>query len=247
MKRTSMYVITAALLLFALATMGLGQRPPKTQNIGVTASFIYCAPPGSDPDSQAAYTACIQQNRLRNDVDRDYVNGQESIDAVFNIVSGSNDLTLNLLTVPTRRTVIDLFDLVPESSGQLIPSWRSTPQAAKCFFNVRRAYLAKSFCNGSYPCDMTTVMGSTIEVTGDNATYYLQWFPESTRPANSPEITSRVNVHYDVIGGEEVWTVTPLPNLTSGRIVAGLSKSLKNRTDAAGQYLVPFTLTAKLQ
>jgi hypothetical protein len=228
--------------LFAVTAKG-----NQAQDIGVTARFVYCAPPGSDPDSQAAYATCIQQNRIRNDIDRDYVNGEEGIDAVFRIVSGSNDLTVNLLTLPTRRTVIDLYDLVPESAGQLIPSWQSTPQYAKWHFNVRRAYLAKTFCGGSYPCDMTTVMSSTVNVSGDNASYYLQWYPESIRPVNSPEITSRVNVRYDVVNGVETWTVTPLTNGTSGRIVAGLAKAAKNRTDAAGQYFVPFTLTVKLQ
>ena len=223
------------------------EKGNQLQDIGVIASFVYCAPAGSDPESQAAYAACIQQNRVRNDLDREYVNGQEGIDAYFRIDSGSNDFTLNLLTLPNRRIVIDLFDLTPESSGQAVPAWRSTPQNAKVFFNVRRAYLAKTFCGGSYPCDMTTVMGSTIDIDADNATYYLNWFPESPRPVNLPEITSRVNVRYDIIVGVETWTVTPLPNLSSNRIVGGLAKSSKNRSEAAGQYLVPFTLTAKLQ
>lgn len=228
--------------LFAVTPKG-----NQIQDIGVVASFVYCAPPGSDPDSQAAYAACIQQNRVRNDIGAPYVNGQEGIDAVFRIVSGSNDLTVNLLTLPTRRTVIDLYDLIPESAGQAIPSWRATPQNAKWHFNVRRAYLAKTFCGGSYPCDMVTVMSSTVNVSGDNATYYLQWYPESPRPANLPEITSRVNVRYDVMDGVETWTITPLPNGTSARTVAGLTKATKNRQEAAGQYLVPFALTVQLQ
>jgi hypothetical protein len=228
--------------LFAVTPKG-----NQLQDIGVSACFVYCTPPGSDSASQAVYTACIQQNRIRMDVDRDYVNGQEGIDAVFHIVSGSNDLTLNLLTLPTRRTVIDLYDLTTASSGQMIPSWRSTSQNAKVFFNVRRAYLAKTLCGGG-PCDMETDMASTIDIDGDNATYYLAWFPLSPRPVNSPEITSRVNVHYEVVAGVETWTVTPLENYpSSGRIVAGLAKSIKNRSEAAGQYLVPFTLTVKLQ
>lgn len=246
MKKLFTYIFGPALVA-ALPLTTLAQKPPKTQDIGVRARFVYCTPPGSDAESQAAYATCIQQNRVRNDLDRDYVNGQEGIDAYFRIVSGSNDLTINLLTLPTRRTIIDLFDLIPESSGQMIPAWRSTPQYAKWHVNVRRAYLAKTFCGGSFPCDMTSVMSSTVEISGDNATYYLQWFPESTRPVNSPEITSRVNVRYDVIDGIEVWTITPLPNTTSVRMVAGLAKSLRNRIDAAGQYQVPFTLTAKLQ
>jgi len=245
MKKIYIYFF-ASLMLMTVTSKGFAQKRNQLQDIGVRARFVYCTPPGSDPGSQAAYAVCIQQNRIRNDVDRDYVNGQEGIDAVFHIVSGTNDLTINLLTLPTRRTVLDLIDLVPESNGQLIPSWSNVPQNAKCFFNVVHAYLAKSFCNGTLPCDMTTVMGSTINVNSDNASYSLEWFPGSARPTNSPEITSRVNVRYDVIDGEEVWTVTPLPNDTSGRIVAGLAK-LKNRNNAAGQYLVPFTLTAKLQ
>lgn len=223
------------------------EKGNQLQDIGVIASFVYCAPPGSDPESQAVYAACLQQNRVRNDLDREYVNGQEGVDAYFRIDSGSNDFTLNLLTLPNRRIVIDLFDLTPESSGQAVPAWRSTPQNAKVFFNVRRAYLAKTFCGGSYPCDMVTVMSSTINVSGDNATYYLQWHPESSRPANSPEITSRVNVRYDVIDRVETWTITPLPNLNSARIVAGVTKAIKNRQEAAGQYLVPFALTVRLQ
>ena len=33
--------------------------------------------------------------------------------------------------------------------------------------------------------------------------------PSVAKPINSPEITSQVNVHYDVVNGAEVWTVTP--------------------------------------
>jgi hypothetical protein len=252
MKRILVYV-PAAVLLFALALAGLAQKPNKVQDIGVTARFVYCVPPGSDPASQAAYAACVQQNRVRNDVDRNYVNGSESVGAVFNIVSGSNDLTINLLTTSTRRAVIDLYDLIPESSGQMIPSWHNSPQYAKWFFNVRQAYLAKTFCGGAYPCDMTSTMTSSGNVSGDNANYYLQWKPDSVKPVNSPEITSQVNVHYDVVNGVEVWTVTPLPNSTSQRIVAGLAKEVKgshpgnSSSSPAGQYLVPFTLTASPQ
>ena len=228
-------------------------KATKAQEIGLKARFVYCAPPGSDPASQAAYAACVQQNRVRNDVDRDYVNGSEGVGAVFNIVSGSNDLTINLLTTSARRAVIDLYDLIPESSGQMVPSWHITPQYAKWFFNVRQAYLAKTFCGGIYPCDMISTMTSSGSVSGDKSTYYLQWKPDSVQPVNSPEITSRVNVHYDVVNGVGVWSVTPMPNDTSQRIVAGLAKELKgshpgnSSSEPAGQYLVPFTLTASPQ
>jgi hypothetical protein len=236
--------------LFVVTAKGFN----KTTDIGVKARFVYCAPPGSDSESQAIYAACVQQNRVRNDVDRDYVNGLEGVAAVFNIVSGSNDLTINLLTLPTRRVVIDLFDMITDpQTYPATPTWHSTPQYAKWFFNVREAYLAKTFCGGSYPCDMTSTMTSSGNVSVDNATYYLQWKPDSVKPVNSPEITSQVNVHYDVINGVEVWAVTPLPNATSQRIVAGLVKELKGShpgkpsNDPAGQYLVPFTLTVSPQ
>jgi len=229
--------------LFAVTAKGAN----KTTDIGLNVRFVYCTPPGSDSASQAAYAACVQQNRVRNDVDRDYANGSEGVGAVFNIVSGSNDLTINLNT-STRRLILDLYDLIPASSGQMFPSWHTTPQYAKWFFNVQQAYLAKTFCGGGHPCDMISDMTSSCDVSVDNATYYLQWKPDSIKPVNSPETTSRVNVHYDVINGVEVWTVTPLPNATSQRIVAGLARQLngkgKTMSEPAGQYLAPFTLTA---
>jgi hypothetical protein len=230
--------------LFAVTAKGAN----KVADIGLNVRFVYCVPAGSDPASQAAYAACVQQNRVRNDVDRDYANGSEGVGAVFNIVSGSNDLTINLLSAAARRAVIDLYDLTPASSGQMFPSWHSTPQYAKWFFNVRQAYLAKTFCGGGHPCDMISDMTSSCDVTVDNDTYYLQWKPDSIKPVNSPESTSRVNVHYDVINGVEVWTVTPLANTTSQRIVGGLARELKAKgktmAEPAGQYLVPFRLTA---
>jgi hypothetical protein len=233
-KGTELFVVTA-------------RGANKTTDIGLNVRFVYCVPAGSDATSQAAYAACVQQNRVRNDVDRDYANGLEGVGAVFNIVSGTNDLTINLNT-STRRLVLDLYDLLPASSGQMFPSWHSTPQNARWFFNVRQAYLAKTFCGGGHPCDMISDMTSSCDVTVDNATYYLQWKPDSTKPVNSPETTSRVNVHYDVINGVEVWTVTPLPNSNSQRIVAGLARQLnskgKTMSEPAGQYLAPFTLTA---
>jgi hypothetical protein len=229
--------------LFAVTAKGAN----KVADIGLNVSFVYCAPPGNDSASQAAYAACIQQNRIRNDVDSDYANGSEGVGAVFNIVSGTDDLTINLNT-STRRLILDLYDLIPASSNQMFPSWHTTPQYAKWFFNVQHAYLAKTYCSGSHPCDMISTMTSSCDVTIDNATYYLQWKPDSVKPVNSPEITSQVNVNYNVINGVDVWTVTPLPNVTSQRMVGGLARQLNGKgktiTEPAGQYLVPFKLTA---
>jgi hypothetical protein len=241
MKRIFMFVPAAALQL-ALAPTGNAQKakPPRVQDIGLRVRFAYCAPTDA---------ACISQNRIRNDFDLYYVNGSESVTAVFNIVSGTNDLTINLLTTSSRRAVIDLSDLTPESSGQAVPSWHTTPQLAKWFFNVRHAYLAKTACGGSAPCDMITTMGSSGNVSGDNSNYSMQWNPDSVQPMNSPETTSTVNVHYDVIGGVDVWTVTPILN-GAGRILGGLAKEVNGGHPgnvSAGQYLLPFTLTARPQ
>ena len=234
--------------LFAVTSSGQA----KLADVGVNARFVYCTPAGSDAGSQAAYSTCIQQNRVRNDIERYYMNGVEGVSAVFNIISGSNDLTINLPTTTTRRVVIDLFDMITDAlTYPATPAWQGTPQSTTWFFNVRQAYMAKAFCSGIYPCDMTSTMTSSGYISGDSATYYLQWKPDSIKPVNSQEITSRVNVHYDVINGVEVWTVTPLPNATSQRTVAGLVKEAKARgkvtNDPAGQYLVPFTLTASPQ
>lgn len=241
MKRIFMFV-PAATLFLALAPIGNAQKskapkPPPPQDVGLSVRFVYCAPGDA---------TCIQQNRVRNDFDLDYVNGSEGVAAVFNIVSGTNDLTLNLSTSATRRPVIDLIDLTADSSNQMVPSWHSTPQYAKWFFNVQQAYLAKKNCLLA-PCDMVTTMTSSGNVSGDSATYSLQWKPVSAQPINSPETTSQVNVHYDVIGGVDVWTVTPLPN-GSGKILGGLAKQGGHPNGGggpAGQYLLPFTLTAR--
>ena len=84
----------------------------------------------------------------------------------------------------------------------------------------------------------------------DRITYRLQWHPASVQPyINTPELTSPVDVHYVKDANGEVFTITPLPNQNTSRMIAGLQgESANGRTiTAAGQYVMPFTMTVRLQ
>jgi hypothetical protein len=127
--------------------------------------------------------------------------------------------------------------------------------------NVLGAYYAKENCktpvtdtngNSVYNCDfITRTNGGSWYVSGGTS-YALLWNPETInpRPVNSPEKTSLVNVnYYKGVGGQEVFTITPLPNCATrtnltceGRVIAGLERSKGNSVTNAGQYVMPFTL-----
>ena len=237
MRRSLFITILIALVFISNAF----SQKIKPVNPGVTASFTYCA---------ANDFACQAANRVRMDGDIPYNNGQSGVTAVFNLVSGSRDLTIQLNT--SQRLVI--FDLIEMTSGVNAPSWISTPQGVRPNINVLGAYYAKENCQpapvtGNYNCNFVTRMNAGNWKVNNNTTNALLWNPETTqqRPVNSPENTSNVNVNYIKDETGEVFIITPLPNSASNRIIAGLEASNGKVVSGAGQYSMPFTLTVHVK
>lgn len=234
--------VTLVLMILMVAAAGAvaqtkaGAFRPAT-NPGVRGAFVYCGPDAN----------CQSGNRVRQDNTADYVHGSEGVDAVFNIVSGSRDLTINLLT-SQRKVQLDLSVLV--NSGAVAPSWLSSSpvQLVKAGLNVRGAYYAKENCPAaSAECHYTAQMAlGSWKVSGDTATYGAYWTPLITnRPVNTPDLTSFVDVHYIRDDGNgEVFIITPIPT-GSGYALAGLEQVKKKDVQGAGQYHMPFTLTVR--
>ncbi len=245
MKRIFRFSLYTTLCLSVIPLNLMAQKRPS-QNVKSRVNFVYCDPTAAD------YATCVENNKVRQDSPNDYVDGVDNVSAVFNLDSGSNDLTVNLNS-SSRTSILDLFDVIYGNP----PTWHRYPQNVKWHINVRQAYLAKGYC-GTTPCSMPTVMGSTItKVSGASASYNLGWNPNSIRPINSndydppsPYNTSPVTVVYDKVDGVETWTVTPdkqdiYVNSTLKNVpVAGLA-DISNKGGPAGQYIVPFTLIAR--
>lgn len=240
MKKSILTAAIMAVILVATAISQNAQRPAKITNPGAIAEFGFCA---------ANDSTCESGNRVRQDIaGSPYVNGVNGVNAVFNLVSGSRDLTIGLNL--SQRSVH--FDFrVATSTGSQPAWWFTAPQQnVKPYFNVLGAYYAKEQCGSAPICDnnyVTRMNAGLWSVSGDNASYALLWNPEATtRPVNSPSPTVHVNVHYVKDGSGEVFTITPLPNL-SGQSVSGLESTVRKSVTGAGQYDMPFTLTVRLQ
>ena len=233
-----MYI--GALLLFILPAGAVAQKA-KITNPGASASFGFCT---------SGDAACESANRVRNDLARPYVNGTEGVSAVFNLGSGTRDLTINLIT-SQRSAWLDFTENT--YAGNPHPTWWSTApsQNVKPFINVLKAYYAKELCvpaaDGSCVNDYLTAMNTGNWKVG-TTDYKLQWNPNSQATyINTAETTSAVNVRYvRTAGGAESFTITPVPNLSSGRIIAGLEATASRKTTAAGQYKMPFTMTVTI-
>ena len=229
-------LLIAILATSVFAQNAASQRAAKVTNPGVTAAFVYCA---------AGDSNCETANRVRNDSATPYQNGVGGVSAVFNVISGSQDLTIGLYQARSA-----IFDLRVNTGGGVAGLWTSTPQLVQPYFNVRHAYNAKLNCGTAATCDINLITDMNAggwKVSGSNVSYAMFWNPNATtRPVNTPDITVRVNVHYvkDING--EVYTITPIPNGT-GLVIAGLEATSGRTVTAAGQYHMPFTLTVRPQ
>jgi hypothetical protein len=230
--------INLLLLVLAFGLNLFAQNKQRTQitDPSVKASFVYCTP---------GDTACESSNRARQDLaNTPYTDGQNGVIAVFNLVSGSDDLTINLNTA--QRTVHYDFREIAAFGNPQPTWWYSSPQQdVKAFINVLGAYNAKLQCGTAATCDINYVTGMNGGGFSISRTdYRLQWHPTSTQPyINTPETTSAVNVHYTKDANGEVFTITPLPNANTSRAIAGLQATTGKVITAAGQYVMPFTLT----
>lgn len=244
MKKNLLIAAFAALLLaanaFAQGNKAKPNPPPTVTDVKVKATFIYC--PSGD-------SGCESINRVRMDTAASYVDGDAGVSAVFNRGSGSEDLTINLIT--SQRSVWFDFGNPYNSynnAGQyVVPSWFATPQIVKPHFNVLRAYKAKLECgDAAAGCDYQTAMNAG-NWNVDGIEYAMQWNPESTFKAvvNEQGPTSYVNVHYQDNGSGDVFTITPIPTPLSGLPISGLAKTVRKTTSNAGQYVMPFKLVVQ--
>ena len=137
-----LFVIAAALPTQPFAQ---GNKPTTVTNPGAVVKFSYCA---TAPDP----AACEISNRVRNDYDYPYTNGADGVSAVFNLVSGSKDLTIGL-TTSHRSVWMDFTDRVSGSAPS--PAWWATgkSQNVKPYFNVLKAYRAKELCTTFCHCN----------------------------------------------------------------------------------------------
>jgi hypothetical protein len=232
--RTIKFLIVV--LTFASATFAQVSKASTVTNPGVKAEFVFCA---------AGDTACENGNRARQDkANSPYIDALDGVSAVFNLVSGSNDLTVNLNNA--KRTVHYDFREIAAFGNPQPAWWYSAPQQdLNAFINVLGAYNAKLQCGGAATCDINYITGMNGGgFTISRVSYALQWHPASTQPyINTPETTSPVNVHYVKDAAGEVFTITPLPNANTSRSIAGLQGTSGKTASASGQYVMPFTLT----
>ncbi|MEO6052188.1 MAG: hypothetical protein ABIP78_12780 [Pyrinomonadaceae bacterium] len=241
MKKQILAVLSMIITVLSVNFAAQGKKPITITNPGAIVTFAYCF---TAPDPAACETA----NRVRNDYAYPYTNGSDGVSAVFNLVSGSKDLTIGL-TTSQRSVWFDFTDRVAASTGT--PAWWSTTkvQNVKPYLNVLKAYTAKELCTTD-PCEVdfvTAMNAGQWSISGYTTSYALLWNPGAvSRPVNSPETTSRVNVHYHRNGPEHVFTITPLVN-NHGLIVAGLEATERKSVTSAGQYIMPFTMTVTLQ
>ncbi|MDQ4121213.1 MAG: hypothetical protein M3209_07190 [Acidobacteriota bacterium] len=244
MKKNTVLAIYVMFVAITILSMGqiLKAQKTKVTNPGVKAEFAFC---------NADDFNCETANRVKQDrAGSPYVDAQEGVSAVFNLASGTKDLTINLIT--SQRSVwFDFRDVAYYGNPQ--PSWWETApqQNVKPHFNVLGAYKAKELCGTAATCNInfvTKMNSGNWRAAGNNTDYTLQWNPSSTQPfINTPETTSGVNVNYIKDSAGEVFIITPLPNANSSRVIAGLQGTLSRTTTASGQYVMPFTLTVRFK
>jgi hypothetical protein len=131
MKITRLLSIFTMIAAATAVTIAQGGKPNKVSNPQVRASFAFC---GGDANCEAA-------NRVRQDTASEYVHGVDGVSAEFNLVSGTRDLTINLIT-SQRSATLDFTVLV--NAGEVMPAWLSSPvRSVKPHFGVLGAYNAK--------------------------------------------------------------------------------------------------------
>lgn len=81
--KKNLFILTLIMSIFV--TNALSQSNPE-----VRAQFLSCSDPSIGCQNPAI-------NRVRMDANKEYVHGVDGVSAVFNIGSGSMDLTINLI------------------------------------------------------------------------------------------------------------------------------------------------------
>jgi hypothetical protein len=238
--------IIAALTLCVTANAFNGKT--KVVNPGAVIQFVTCA---------QGDTVCQAANRVRSDGGGSYTNGSQGVSAVFNLVSGSRDLTFSTGT----RSVV--FDFSSPADTVNAPAWwyTSPVQSVKPFMNVGGAYFAKEQCGTAATCNInyvTRINAGQWSVAGSSKTTYAALWnphPDQQRPVNSPYSTSPVNVNYIKDSSGERFIITPLPSsdctvgtaCESNPIIAGLEITSGRSVTSGGQYHMPFTMTVTLR
>ncbi len=235
-RSAAVLVTLLSFIVIAQAQRG-GKGGGNTNPYGAIASFTYCA--------QSDFV-CENANRVRMDINAPYVDGQDGVDAKFN-VGVSGDLTIEM---GSRQVVYDLRNVINFGNPQ--PDWwYSDPiQTVTAHINVGNAWAAKEQCGAAPVCDeiyLTRMNGGGWDTGRQTPNNRLQWNPFSEQPfINTPAETSWVEVHYSKNADDEFWVVTPLPN-AGGYYLAGLQSESRKTVTASGQYNMPFRLEIRLK
>jgi|GEM_PF-5767905 len=234
-----LFVATALILLLTSSVFMQKNSNPR----GIV-SFVYCTTGNTD---------CEIANRVRNDKADAYTDGVDGVSAEF-FAGGSRDLVFRL-DKSTRTLRFDFREVSWAGDGEsVLPAWwySSPQQNVKPQMNVLGAYYAKEQCGGAATCNenyVTRINAGQWKVSGYTTTYALLWNPtaRTDRPVNYPEKTSAVNVNYIKDSAGERFIITPLPNQDTSRYIAGLEAATSRTVSAAGQYVMPFTMTVRIK
>lgn len=235
MKLIRSIVLFAFTLALPIVVSAQGNKPrpsPTPTPPVISAKFNFCT---------TGDTACETANRVRMDVNRPLVNGQENVS-----ITSSADI---IIGVGNRSLMYDLRDRVHDGNPQ--PAWTSAPRLVKPQIYVHDGYDARTLsgCSTEPTCEynMVTAMnggGFTI----DRIYYRLQWNPDSLlQYINWVEDTSYVNVNYKKDATGETYTITPIAKFLGGPFLAGLQGERGNTITFGGQYNLPFTLVVTVR
>jgi hypothetical protein len=177
-----------------------------------------------------------------NPNDAEFNGGTIYTGGVFNVCSGSSDLTLNLNTTP-RFINVSFFQQLTAADPGAIDVSNHTYSAQ--FFNVRELYTVQSVGGSLLTCLYTTTQGGALYFQNP-ATYISRGgFCADGAPAvvaNSGGDTSFIQVtHPDSC----TWIVRPVPD-SLGHARGGLAQTIKKQVLSGGQYNLPFAMKVVL-
>ena len=236
----TIYLVLIVLTLSGMAAAQKGKpspTPTPTPAV-ITAKFNYCAP---------GDTVCEAANRVRQDADRAYTNGQDGV-VMSSALNSTGDIVI-FLNDSTRTAVYDLRDRVHDGNPQ--PTWTSTPQNFKVQFVIHDAnnLKAQGTCAGAAAvCEENMVSAMNGGFYIGKVRYRFQWNPTSVLTyINWVEDTSPVNINYKRDATGQTWTVTPIETSPfSNRYLAGMQVE-DRRESFGGQYNMPFTLVVNVK
>lgn len=187
-------------------------------------------------------------NTYNNPNDPEFNGGTIYTGGVFNVCSGSNDLTLNLNTSARLINASFTQQLAPAAPGAISVANNTYPIG---FFNVRDAYSLQTV-GGSF----NTCFFNSVDYN-NNTTFNLR-FENSTTMTNPATCGDATGIAGAVNAGGDTsivqvthpdsctWIVQPLLDSTGLYYRGGLAETIKKQTVAGGQYNLPFAMKVVL-